>query len=110
MTRLAAIIGVLLIAVAAQPQNPPVERAVLNQYCVTCHNEKTKTAGLALDKIDLTRIPADAEIWEKVIRKVRVGMMPPQAAPHPDAATREAFVAGLQTTLDRAAGGAQGGH
>jgi hypothetical protein len=78
-------------------------RAVLDKYCVTCHNDKTKTAGLALDKMDLARVPENAEVWEKVIRKVRVGMMPPQDVPHPDDATRRALVAWLQTTLDREA-------
>ncbi len=107
-TRLLILIAATTSAGLAQPT--PDYRAILNQYCVTCHNEKTKTAGLTLEKIDLTRIPADADIWEKVIRKVRVGMMPPQSAPHPDAATREALVAYLQTTLDRAAGVAQGAH
>jgi hypothetical protein len=96
----------ILIAAAAATglsQPTPGYRAILDQYCVTCHNEKTKAAGLMLDKIDLNHIPADAEIWEKVIRKVRVGMMPPQGLPRPDETTRNAFVSSLQTTLDRAA-------
>jgi hypothetical protein len=96
-----------LILLAAAPslfaQSAPDYRAVLDRYCVTCHNQKTKIAGLALDNIDLTNIPANADIWEKVIRKVRVGMMPPQGLPRPDAATRDALVSSLQTTLDRAA-------
>jgi hypothetical protein len=87
----------------AAPQGQPDYRAVLDKYCVTCHNERAKTAGLALDKMDLARIPENAEIWEKVIRKVRVGMMPPQDVPHPDEATRHALVSWLQTALDRAA-------
>jgi cytochrome c5 len=87
--------------VAAAPS--PDHRAVLNQYCVTCHNERTKTAGLMLDKMDLANIPAGAEVWEKVIRKVKVGMMPPQGAPRPDEATQEALASWLETSLDRAA-------
>jgi len=88
--------------------NAPDYRAIVNQYCVTCHNEKTKVGGLALDNAGLDNIPANADIWEKVIRKVRVGMMPPPSSatgtlPHPDAPTREALVSFLQTTLDRAA-------
>ena len=96
MTRLAAIIGVLLIAVIAQPQNPPVERALLNQYCVGCHNEKTKTAGLALDKLDLEHPGSDPEAWEKVVRKLRAGMMPPSGMPRPDRTTLDAWTAKLK--------------
>ena len=78
-------------------------RAAIDQYCVTCHNDRLKTAGLALDKMDMGRVAQDAEVWEKVIRKVRVGMMPPQNAPKPDDATRRGLVTWLETTLDRAA-------
>ena len=65
-------------------------RAVLNQYCVTCHNEKLKTAGLMLDKLDYAHPGPNAEIWEKVVRKVRAGMMPPGGAPRPDFGQRSA--------------------
>jgi hypothetical protein len=93
----------LLTAPALFAQNAPDYRAILDRYCAGCHNEKSKIAGLTFDYIDLNNIPASADIWEKVIRKVRVGMMPPQGLPRPDAATRDALVSGLQTTLDRAA-------
>ena len=74
------------------------------QYCVTCHNERTKVGGLELDKIDLARIPEGAgKTWEKVVRKLRGGMMPPQGMPRPDHATLEAFTAWLETSLDREA-------
>ena len=78
-------------------------RAVLDRYCVTCHNERAKIAGLTLDKVDLSNIPAGADILEKVVRKVRVGMMPPQGAPRPDQATAAALIAHLTSELDRAA-------
>src|SRR5215510_5819499 len=61
------------------------KQALLNQYCVTCHNEKQKSAGLALDKLDLARIGDNAEVWEKVVHKVRSGMQPPSGKPRPDA-------------------------
>jgi len=98
----------LLIAPALFSQTSPDFRAVLNKYCVTCHNERTKAGGLTLDNVDLDRVPANADIWEKVIRKVRVGMMPPPSPapvslPRPDQATRDGLVSWLQTTLDRAA-------
>jgi mono/diheme cytochrome c family protein len=97
------LLAVWLAAPALFGQSAPDYRALINQYCVTCHNEKTKVGGLALDSAGLDNIPANADIWEKVIRKVRVGMMPPQGFPGPDAPTREALVSFLQTTLDRAA-------
>ena len=78
-------------------------RALLDQYCVTCHNERAKTAGLLLDKADPTNVSLDAETWEKVVRKLRAGAMPPQGMPRPDHATLENFVETLETSLDRAA-------
>jgi hypothetical protein len=77
--------------------------AVINKYCVTCHNERVKTAGLMLDKIDFADPASRADVWEKVVRKVRVGMMPPQGAPQPDSTTRSGVVAWLTTALDHAA-------
>jgi hypothetical protein len=76
--------------------------ALLTQYCVTCHSERAKTGGLVLSPADLANIPAHAPMWEKVIRKVRAGMMPPAGVPRPDQATLDALVAHLETTLDRA--------
>ena len=87
--------GIVVAAVAAAADH----RAVLDEYCVTCHNQPTKTAGLALDKIDLNNLAAGAETWEKVIRKVRVGMMPPQGNPRPDESARKALVAYLLLSL-----------
>ena len=76
-------------------------RAVLDQYCVTCHNEKTKTAGLMLDKMDPARVAQNAEAWEKVVRKLRAGMMPPQGLPRPSAPAYEALTVALEDELDR---------
>jgi mono/diheme cytochrome c family protein len=75
----------------------------INTYCVTCHNAKTKTAGLMLDNADLAAVAGHADIWEKVIRKLRSGMMPPAGMPRPDQATRQSLIAWLEQTLDRAA-------
>src|SRR4051812_37155829 len=82
---------------------PADYRAVVDKYCVTCHNERSKTGGLALDTVDLSHVESGAEVWEKVVRKVRVGMMPPQGAPRPDQATAHALVAYLTSELDKAA-------
>jgi len=86
---------------AASPA--PDHTALLKQYCITCHNERLKTAGLALDGVSLTDIPAGAEVWEKVIRKVRAGMMPPVGVPRPQQAALDGFVSHLETTLDKVA-------
>jgi len=93
------------LAVQAAPRQTPVtdHRAVLNQYCFTCHNQRAKTGGLALDTLDISNIGHEAETWEKVVRKLRSGMMPPQGSPHPDDATRTAIVSWLTGELDRAA-------
>jgi cytochrome c551/c552 len=91
-----AILGITAIASAQ-------EQAILNQYCITCHNEKLKTAGLMLDKLDFAHPGPNAEIWEKVVRKVRAGMMPPGGAPRPDRPTMDAFAAKLEAELDHAA-------
>ena len=78
-------------------------RAALDRYCVTCHNERLRTAGLALDAIDPAYVGDDPEIWEKVVRKLRTGMMPPAPRPRPDADTYSAVVDYLEAALDRAA-------
>ncbi len=92
------------MAIQAGPgQNPVTENsAAINQYCVTCHNQRAKTAGLMLDTLDLSKVGRDAETWEKVVRKLRSGMMPPQGSPHPDDATRSGLISYLTTELDRA--------
>ncbi len=99
-----ALGSVTFLALAAAATPDPAEfRPLLNTYCAGCHNERLKTAGLTLDKADLTNVPQGAEVWEKVIRKLRSGAMPPAGLPHPDAATTAAFAASLEATLDRAA-------
>ena len=81
----------------------PLHRDVLNKYCVTCHNQRLKTAGLMLDTLDPARVSMDAEVWEKVVQKLRVRAMPPQGAPRPDDAAYRDLVSWLETELDRAA-------
>ncbi len=77
--------------------------AVINKYCAACHNDKLRTGGLSLQNLDPGQAPAQAETWEKVIRKVRAGAMPPQGMARPDAATMEGFVSYLETSIDQAA-------
>ena len=78
------------------------ERDLLDRYCVACHNERLRTAGLLLDRIDIEQVAANAEVLEKVVRKLRGGQMPPAGRPRPDAAAVETFVTALETALDRA--------
>ena len=77
--------------------------AVLQRYCVTCHNERLRTAGLALDELDVANAAAHAEVWEKVVGKLRSRTMPPALRPRPDDATYDAVATYLETSLDRAA-------
>ena len=79
------------------------QRAIVDRYCVTCHNERLKTAGLLLDQLDLAHLDQRAEIGERVVRKLRAGLMPPTAAPRPDDAARESLIRWMEHELDRSA-------
>src|SRR5262245_17284795 len=93
-------------AAGPKPQAEPAgssQRAVLDKYCVTCHNARVKTGGLALDAVNPGNVGTDTEVWEKVVRKLRAGMMPPPGRPAPSADERRALVSSLETSLDRVA-------
>ncbi len=77
--------------------------ALLNKYCVGCHSEKTRTAGLVLEKRDFSKVAEDAQIWEKVVRKLHAGAMPPMGLPRPDNSDVDHLASWLETALDRAA-------
>jgi cytochrome c5 len=79
------------------------EEDVLTYYCFTCHNDQAKKGGLMLDRMDVHNIPAGAQTWEKVIRKLRGGMMPPLGMPQPSEDTRYQLISWLETNIDRAA-------
>jgi Protein of unknown function (DUF1592)/Protein of unknown function (DUF1588)/Protein of unknown function (DUF1585)/Protein of unknown function (DUF1587)/Protein of unknown function (DUF1595) len=103
--------GCVVLASAAlvsgqSPQTAPssdmaTQRALLDKYCVVCHNTKLKTANLELDKLDLAHIGDHAEVAEKVVRKLRAGMMPPAGMPRPDRAKVDGLVTWMETELDR---------
>jgi mono/diheme cytochrome c family protein len=78
------------------------EAAFLNQYCIGCHNQRAKLAGLALDTLDVAKVGPAAETWEKVVKKIRTGMMPPSGAKRPDRAALDRFAAALESRLDGA--------
>ena len=97
-------------AKSAQPSSPigavsaaSSQRQTLDRYCVTCHNQRLVTAGLKLDDADVANPGAGAEIWEKVVRKLRTGIMPPPNMPQPSMDDRVALLSWLETSLDKAA-------
>ena len=112
--------GRLLAASAAQtaPTSPEAVRRLLDRYCVACHNERRVTAvsrsssvldvqlrgtGLALDRVDAERPSADAELWERVIKRLKAGSMPPAGRPRPGAEEARAAASWLETRIDQAA-------
>ncbi len=103
----AAGIGGALPVLAAEPsagQPGPSggwQRELLDRYCVTCHNGRMRTAGLALDEHDVAAVAAAPAVWETVVRKLRAGAMPPSPRPRPDAAAYDRFVGWLEAELDR---------
>src|SRR5689334_9032379 len=109
MNRALMNIGLLVVCFALvltstfgqQPASSQQE--LVNKYCVTCHNERVKTGGIVLEKIDVDHPAANAELWEKVIRKLRAGLMPPSGAPRPDRAVLDKFRESLETAIDQAA-------
>jgi mono/diheme cytochrome c family protein len=120
MRRLACAVGMgaLLVAIgpvrALEPQSPrtapaeaSTERALLNEYCVTCHNTKAKAGDLVLESLDPAAAAQHPEIWEKVVRKLRTRAMPPPVSPkRPDERAYERLVTSLEATLDRRAAAA----
>jgi mono/diheme cytochrome c family protein len=106
----AALIGVALLS-GQSPQAAPAkaasgavaQKAVIDRYCVGCHNARTKTANLLLDQLDLTKLGQHADIGELVVRKLRAGMMPPTGMPRPDAAAMDTLITWMEGELDKSA-------
>lgn len=100
-------IGLLLVpALLPAPKaevSPAAERALLDQYCVVCHNDKLKTANLSLQSADISSVGDHPETWEPVIRKMRAGMMPPPGMPRPPLAKYEQLRDWLEAEIDRKA-------
>src|SRR5262245_40826371 len=111
-------IATLLVVFAVYGQAPssqnasstaaaPAPRAVLDQYCVGCHSQKAKSAGmdsalrLTLDNIDPAHVTEHADTWERVVRKLRAGMMPPANARRPEKATLQGLITWLENELDK---------
>ena len=92
-------------AVSASPSGNQGQ-AVVDRYCVTCHNARTRMGGLALDALKVADAAREPVTWEKVVRKVRTGMMPPSGAPRPDRSTLDGLAASVEDAIDRAAAAA----
>jgi len=92
------------IAIAAQSTGDATTASVtIQKYCVTCHNDRLKTAGLTLATLDVAHPSAQSEVWEKVIRKLRTRAMPPPNVPHPNEQTYDALAGYLEASIDREA-------
>src|SRR5215467_2198489 len=100
----ALLIGCLTaIPSSAAPASTPTDAELLKQYCFSCHNDRLKTGGLALDTLDTQNLAANAEVWEKVLRKLQLGVMPPLNARRPNDAAYAQLIHWLDDGLDRAA-------
>ena len=104
LASLLSVVGFLSTLEAQQPTPPRApHRLLVNQYCAVCHNDSLRTAGLALDTASTVKVEENAEIWEKVVRKLRARQMPPVGLPRPDETTYDTVVSSLETLLDSAA-------
>jgi hypothetical protein len=83
--------------------SPSGSEALLKRYCITCHNGVMRRGGLLLDQLDVEQPGREPQTWEKVVRKLRTGMMPPSGAPRPDRATLDRFASVVEDALDHAA-------
>jgi len=94
---------------AAASDTAAAQRAIVTQYCSTCHSDKAKAAGMDsarkidFDALDIAHVSRDAETWERIVRKLRAGMMPPSGMRRPDPATYKGLIAWLENELDRTA-------
>lgn len=117
-TALAALLGAPVFlqtrSVAQAPAKPAAQadphRAMLDRYCVGCHNARVKTGGLALDNLDLKNASQDAEVWEKALRKLRGRLMPPPGLPQPTQQSIDSFVTWMETALDARPKGPRAGR
>lgn len=100
--RVLSVLATVASLVGLSAQTQPSQRALLDRYCVNCHSQKLKTAGVVLEGINIDD-PGAGAVWEKVLRKVRTGEMPPPGLPRPAAAGSASFISWLESTLDQAA-------
>src|SRR4051794_26228946 len=105
---LVLIVSPALLQTGAAAQivaEPNPHQAMLNTYCIGCHNSRAKVGGLALDSLNLQAAADRAEIWEKALRKLRGHLMPPPGSPQPAQKDVDSFVGWMENTLDAQAKG-----
>ncbi len=101
--RICLIAFSLLVSMGASAQQSSAgdeHQATVNQFCVGCHNDALRTAGLSLQGVDASNVGEDAEIWEKVLRKLKARSMPPSGMPRPDDSTYQSMASYITTSLD----------
>ncbi|MBM3772676.1 MAG: DUF1592 domain-containing protein [Acidimicrobiia bacterium] len=107
LAAIALVLGARLSGASVGAPDTPAQaqsaRATLDRYCVSCHNQQRKTASLALDTLDVAKTSSATATWEKVVRKLRGGSMPPSGLPRPDRATYDSLIGWLESDLDAAA-------
>jgi hypothetical protein len=91
------------VTVAATTATLSADQALVQKYCITCHNARAKTGGLSLEGMNPADAASHAEVWEKAVMKLRGGMMPPQGMPRPDEAVIRSLAASLERTIDERA-------
>src|SRR5579872_5678581 len=97
---LGATLALSQTSARTSPGGPDQQRAMLNTYCVGCHNARAKVGGLALDGLNLQAAAEDAQVWEKALRKLRGHLMPPPGSPQPPQKDVDSFVAWMENTLN----------
>ena len=105
-----AVVVAIAFRALGQTSAEDPHRALVTTYCVSCHNARLKTGGLALDGLDTAAPANDAQIWEKALRKLRGHQMPPPGSPQPAQKDVDSFVAWMENTLDTHAKGPRAGY
>src|SRR5215467_7736236 len=97
-------------AAAPSADSVAAQKAIVSQYCMTCHSDKAKSAGMDsarkidFDQLDIAHVGKNAETWELIVRKLRAGMMPPSGMKRPDPATYKGLITWLENELDKNGG------
>ena len=102
MNRTIFAVPVMALLLGAAAYGQTAHRQTLERYCATCHNDSAKSGGLSLAKADITKPAAQQDLWEKVVRKMRTGVMPPPGMPQPADNDRRALLTFLENSLDAA--------
>ena len=97
--------AVRMTSAQAVPLSPESQQAIIDQYCGYCHDDVERAGNMSLSGLDLAHLEENAELVEKMIRKLRADMMPPVGAPRPDVETLANFATSLEAGIDRSAAG-----